>query len=455
MSKISKNIKKMAISILVLSSMSHVSIYASPNKDTKTTISELLDEPEKLFLASEVPYIDSKASFLLNADTGQVLYTEDGEYSLPILSVTKALAAYVVFDKLNEGNPDFTLDTKVIAKGRPVLVSYEYNFSNVSLYEDSEYTVRELLEATLINSANGALMLLGQHIAGGEAEFVALMRKKIESLGLKQSTVFTSTGLTREDLLEYGYDELEEGTNSMSSADIAYMVMHFIKEYPKVLEITSMTKGIFASGTTDPFEYDTTIALLDGQEYAYPGVDGFKTGGDLPDYTSTIVFTAVQNDTRLIGVILGAKNADVRSEEAHKLLDYGFKNLYHKTFIAEDSKIFKENGTLNTKYGSKNSVMVAVDRPLAISSSFSDLEPEFVFIPTNSKYDETYDTFNGVIKKGEVLGKIVVEYDDLNFLTRTDETQYSVNVIAMEDIDNGFFLFNFFEWLKDGLLGLF
>ncbi|MGL5042966.1 MAG: D-alanyl-D-alanine carboxypeptidase family protein [Culicoidibacterales bacterium] len=421
----------------------------------KTSIKELLDEPEKLFLSSEAPYIDSKASFLMNRDTGQVIYTEDGEYPLPVLSITKALAAYVIFDKLAENKPEFTMETKIKAKGRPVLVSYEYNFSNVSLYEGENYTVRELLDAIMINSANGALMLVGEFIAGSEAKFVNLMREKVKSLGLKQTTVYTSTGLDKADLVEYGYVDLEDGVNSMSSADVAYMVMQFSKDYPEILTITSKAKGIFATLTSDPIEYDTTIALLNGQKYFYAGVNGFKTGGDIPDYTSTIVFTATVNDINLVGVILGAKNSEIRSEEVHKLLDYGYKSIFYKTVITPENKLFNETSKIPVKYGDKKAVTVAVDRKMMLASSYENLNAELYFTPTNEKYSKKYEALTGIIRKGEIIGKISVPYNDLNFLTGTEEESYTVNVIAMEDINNGFYLFSWAEKVGDTFKELF
>lgn len=416
--------------------------------DTKTRINDLLDTDDLLFLKAELPILDAKASFLLNADTGQVLHSEDGEIAVPMLSVTKALSAYVILDKLKEGSDKFTWDTKIKAEGKPVLVSYEYGFSNVSLYEGSEYSVRELFEAMMINSANGVTMLLAEYIAGSEKEFVELMKQKANSLGLKQVEIYTSTGLTKSDLVSFGYEDLDMGENKMSPANLAFMTTSLLKEYPEVLSITSKTKSTFAALTENPFEYETTNALLPSLKYEYGGVTGLKTGGDIYDYTSSIIFTATQNDINLIGVILGGRNSDVRAEESKKLLDYGFKTLQHKTFIDETSVLFSD-GTVKIKYGNKAKMAVTVDKKFVLSTSFNDLKPKFEFIPTNSKYNKKKNVFEGQFRKGEVLGKVVVTFEDLVFLTDTTEEKYSVNLIANEDIENGFFLLNGFDWLKD------
>jgi D-alanyl-D-alanine carboxypeptidase len=435
--------------------ISQLPFYASSDNynDPMTTINELLGQEQYLFLKSDLPLVDSRATIIINADSGQVLYSEDGDYPLDILSITKAMTAYVILDKLHEPNTNINWDTRIVAKGGPLLVSYEYSFSNVSLYEGNSYTIRELFEAMMITSANGATMLLAEYFAGSEKAFVGLMMEKAAELKLSNTSFKTTTGLSKSDVIEFGYDDLEDGNNQMSCEDVAFMTANLINDYPEILEFTSMTKSVFAAGTTYPFEYWTTNELLAGEYYEYEGVDGLKTGGDIPDYTSSIVLTAKQEDTRLIAVMLGARNSDARSVEAHKLLDFGFKNVYHETFVDRSEQIF-EDGVVNVKYSNTRKLPVKLEKPFILSSSYSDLDPEIIFIPTNTKYNSTHDAFVGPIKKGEVLGKLVVKYSDLYFLTTTDAIDYHVDVIADADANNNFYLFNVFEWIGDWVYDL-
>lgn len=450
---------------LLFSPVAVVPIEATENikegvtENTKTSINDLLHTSDMLISPVDYPVFDGTSyKVLINGESGQVLYSDGADTPFAIYSVTKALAVFVIMDKLKEKNPEFTLQTEIPATGRPVLVSYEHGFSNLSLIEGQGYTVEELLDSIIIHSANASTMLVGEYITktfgnnGGELEFVQMMNEKAETIGLKHSSIFTSTGLDKNDLLSLGYGELNDGVNQMSASDVAFMTMKILDDYPELTEISKKTRGTFGVLTEEPYEYETTVALLPGEEYAYDGVNGLKTGGDIFEYTSSIVFTAEKDGTELIGVISGSRNPDVRSTEAHTLLNFAFNTLDHQTVLTKESLLFG-TGTVKTKYtwGSSLAVEVEDDFILSYSKSYTDFQPDLIFIPTNNKYVASKNSFKGPIKKGEILGKIVVPYEDLTFLTDKDVTEYSVNVIAKEDTKNGFFLFNMFEWIFDKL----
>jgi len=426
---------------------------ATTNNNTAeigTSINELLDVDKFLFLDTDKPYIDASVSYLINADTGQVLYNDDGDYPMDVLSISKTLSAYVILDEMKKNPEKYNWETKIKAEGNIVLISYESNFSNLALYEDSEYTLRELFEGMMIKSSNSATMLIGKYMFGGEKQFVDVIRKKATDLNLKHTEMYTSTGLNKNDLLEYGYDDLEDGNNRMTAEDVAFLTKKIIEDYPIILEITSKSTSVFGTLTDAPFEYGATNWLLPGFKYGYDGVTGLKTGADLMEYTSNVVFTAEKNGVKLIGVILGARDSDIRSEGAIQLLDYGFNLLVHKTLISKESKLFG-NGTVKMKFADKKTLAVTVANDFVISTSHEDLHPNYIFVPTNTKYNKDYNAFEGEIKAGEVLGYITVTFSDLSFLTDKNTEHYSVDVIAAEDIGHGFFVFNGFEWVLDSL----
>jgi D-alanyl-D-alanine carboxypeptidase len=56
-------------------------------------------------------------------------------------------------------------------------------------------TVRNLLKAALMNSANDAITALGIHVGGSEKAFVDLMNNRVQELGLVNSHFCTPSGL--------------------------------------------------------------------------------------------------------------------------------------------------------------------------------------------------------------------------------------------------------------------
>jgi len=457
MQRLKKLVVRLVMPVIIISGIiyvfdvsSSISVQSTQkNNEVKSSINELVNVDQYLFLGTDKPYIDAPVSYLINSDTGQVLYDDDGDYQMDILSVSKILSAYVVLDAMKAQPEKYTWDTRIRATGNIVSVSYDPNFSNIELQENAEYTIRELFEAMMIKSSNAATMLLGKEIFGDEKPYVEAMRKKAETLNLKHTIMNTSTGLNKTDLASYGYNDLEDGNNRMTAEDVAFLTLKITKEYPDILAVTSKSESTFGELTDNAVDYKTTNWLLPGLDYGYNGVSGFKTGADLMEYTSNIVFTAERDGVRLIGVVLGAKNSEVRSEGARSLLDYGFTLLKHTKFVTKDSVLF-DKGTVNMKYASKNKLAVTVANDFVLSTSYDDLSPEYVFVPTNKKYNPKHDAFEGSVKQGEVLGYITAKYEDLAFLTDGNREEYSVDVVAAEDVGNGFFVFNFIEWLLSG-----
>ncbi len=78
--------------------------------------------------------------------------------------------------------------------------------TRVGLQEGDKYTVEELLNALLIQSANDAAVALAEHISGSEGEFAKLMNERAEELGAKNTHFVNSSGLFEEDHMTTPYD---------------------------------------------------------------------------------------------------------------------------------------------------------------------------------------------------------------------------------------------------------
>src|SRR5690606_1359570 len=101
-------------------------------------------------------------------------------------------------------------------------MSHNRLLSNVPLRADGTYTIRELYEAMAIYSANAATVAIAETIAGTEAEFVKLMNKKAEEMGLEGYKFVNSTGLNNSDyagLHPQGTGETDE--NVMPAKSVA------------------------------------------------------------------------------------------------------------------------------------------------------------------------------------------------------------------------------------------
>ena len=145
--------------------------------------------------------------------------------------------------------------------------------------KNTQYTVKELYEAAVIYSANGASIALVELLAGSEGDFVRLANEKAKELGLRNTTLVNSTGLDNSDLMGmHPASTSPEATNLMTAKDLALLAFHLLRDHPEVLTVSSIPRKTFREGTPDAVRMDNWNWMLPGLVYAYNGVDGLKTG---------------------------------------------------------------------------------------------------------------------------------------------------------------------------------
>ncbi|WP_071130380.1 D-alanyl-D-alanine carboxypeptidase family protein [Enterococcus timonensis] len=268
--------------------------------------------------------LDVKSAIAIDADSGKIFYEQDADEVLGIASMTKLVSIYVLLDAVAAGT--VTWDDPVEIPAYLIPLSQNFDLSNVPLYDHVTYTVKDLYEASLIASANAAVIALGVHVAGSEAEFVPLMQNKLTKIGITDATIVNASGLNN----SYLGENIVPGTaadaeNYMSARDMAILARHLLKDYPEILETTSITNKVFAENTSMPFEMTSWNYMLPGFVNEKAGVDGLKTGTtDIAGacFTGTMTY----NGTRMITVVMHANdhenNPSARFNETSKLMDY-------------------------------------------------------------------------------------------------------------------------------------
>ena len=115
----------------------------------------------------------------MNGATGEVLLARDAHDRLPIASITKLMTALVTLERAKPGEV-VTVDPD--AAGRAG--------STIHLRAGERLTVRDLLAAALIQSANDSAVALAEHVGDGDgSRFVALMNRRAQALGLARHAV--------------------------------------------------------------------------------------------------------------------------------------------------------------------------------------------------------------------------------------------------------------------------
>lgn len=398
--------------------------------------------------------LDAKSAFLMDADTGQVLYQNNADTPLPPASMTKMMTEYLVFKAIQEGKIDWEQEITIQENAAKQIGS------RVLLAVGDKHTVRQLYIAMAVGSANDATVQLAETVAGSEEAFAKVMNETAAELGMKDSHFINSTGLDRADMPEAYRPTSIEGETEMSAHDSALLAYHILKDYPEFLEYSKIQSFKFRERDKEPtYNWDWMLEsnknVTNFKKFAYPGVDGLKTG-----HTSRagncFTGTSLQNGTRLIAVVMGVPggmNDGKRFLETAKLFDYGFGSFEKKTIVQPKTAI-AEHETLKVKKGGKKTVQVVTGQDVT------------VLMPKTSKVEvqlkevtPTSDPLVAPLKQGDKVGTATYTYKDP--VTQEDKT-VTVDVVATEDVNKaGWFklmlraIGAFFSGLFKGIVNLF
>ncbi|MDM5331735.1 D-alanyl-D-alanine carboxypeptidase family protein [Ureibacillus composti] len=397
------------------------------------------------------------AAILIDADSGKILYEQNADKSLGIASMTKMMTEYILLDAIKAGKVSWDQEYRV--NEYTYKMSQDRALSNVPLRADGTYTIRELYEAMAIYSANAATVAIAETIAGTETEFLKLMNKKAEELGLEGYKFVNTSGLNNADL--FGMHPQGTGPqdeNVMPARSVAKLAYHLLKDHPEVLDTSSIAKKTFREGTDDEIEMENWNFMLPGLVYEYEGVDGLKTGTtNLAGYCFT--GTAERNGTRLIAVVMnavdskGAGSYKARFDQTAKLFDYGFGQ-FSKQEIVPANYVFKGKETIAVTKGKEDEVEIAVKEPISVvvNTNEKDLyKPKLVL---------EKETLEAEVKKGTVVGKVVLERTEGKDLGFIDGKEYSTDVVTTQTVERAGWLSlffqgvgNFFGNVWDGITG--
>ncbi len=275
-----------------------------------------LDEPLEPNEQADAPVgtildINAKSAILIEAVTGRVLYESNADEKRAPASITKIMALCLVFEAIEGGA--LSLETQITASDH----ACSMGGSQIWLEPGEVMTVHELLKATVIASANDAMVALGEAVAGSEEAFVAKMNEKAKSLGMNGTNFVNCTGL-------------DDENHYTTAHDVAKMSAELIK-YQKIRDYSTVWMDSLRDGKSELVNTNKLIKY-------YNGAYGLKTG-TTSTAGSCLSAVAERQGLTLIAVVLGAPTSKDRFNGAAKLLDYGFANFEYREIDATDVEL--------------------------------------------------------------------------------------------------------------------
>ncbi len=247
--------------------------------------------------------LESKAGILMEAKTGRILFEQNSNEKLRPASVTKIMTILLIMESIENGK--IKLDDQVPCSDN----ASKMGGSQIWLDQTESLSVDDMLKAICVVSANDCAVAMAEYIAGSENEFVNMMNKKAQDLGMKNTTFKNCHGI-------------DEDGHLTTANDIALMSRELINKYPQITKYTTIWIDSLRDGKSQLVNTNKLIR-------SYMGITGLKTGS-----TSLALYnlsaTATRNDLSLIAVIMGGPTSKVRFNEASRLLDIGFANYNSK-----------------------------------------------------------------------------------------------------------------------------
>ncbi len=396
--------KKVRAAALFLICMMLVSLFAEP-----------------AYAAAPPLEVDAKAALLVDADTGEVLYTKKADEKLYPASLTKIMTALLVFDAIDAGTLGLQQE---IAAPAGAFVGLSSSGSTANIKTDEILTVEQLLACMLINSANEAANILAYTVGGTVADFVSMMNARAAELGCERTHFVNPSGLHDDDHYTTAWD--------------LYRITMAALEYDHFMVICdSKSWEIPATNLSDARTLHSTNYLISNWRalgYLYSGADGVKTGSTTPA-GHCLVSTARRGDRRLLGVVLGAtkqtyyegnkKFEKVGSfVEMAKMFDWGFDNFSRETLVTAAETVAEARVDLSRE---TNYVVVHpakdIERLLPVDLAAGDLTR------TVELHEEV---FLAPISAGQEMGTLTLSHGDTVYAT--------VPLLAMTDVSASWIL---------------
>ena len=279
---------------------------------------------------------------------GRILFAANADRSAFPAGVTKLMTALLVIEDVRARRYGF-FDTVVAT---PDVARSEASW--IGLKAGDKVTVRDLLIALMVHSANDAAIALGVNSSGSLNGFIARMNARAKELGMASTKYYNPNGLPPKPRYPW------KSFNVTTASDQLKLAVQLLK-YPEILEFTSIKTAALVKA---PDGFRVVVTRRVNQAFQEPKlkpgektvmqlcnhnnimvkdklkvfddagrecVDGLKTGY-IEAGGSSVVLPGSRNGRRVIVAVLGADNeldargrvlkmsSKVRDEHARKIL---------------------------------------------------------------------------------------------------------------------------------------
>ena len=338
---------------------------------------------------SRAPDLVCGSAIVMDAETGQILYEKNAYDRKYPASITKILTILLALE--HGVNFDET-----ISMSENAIWGIERTSTNIGLDVGEKVTVRDIMYATLVESANECAYAVAELVAGDIESFADLMNKRVEELGCQSTHFVTPNGLHDDDHYTTAYDMAlitKEALKNDTFREIAGTLSYTVPKTNLADETRPLLNGNRLINPADSYYY----------EYCKGGKTGYTTKAN-----NTLVTFAEKNGLELICVILDCDGWKYSYTDSKALYNYCYNNYTHFyplsdfSFESDEENATDKNTILENFYSSMNHEMM----DLVVDRNYSLLLHKSVDTTKIEKIINLYDT-----AQDNVLGEINFIYN--------------------------------------------
>ncbi len=268
------------------------------------------------------PSITAKGAILVETSTGRILYEKSSTRQMYPASTTKIMTAILVIENCDLSD--------IVTVSETALSNIPTGYVTCDIQVGEEISVKDLLYALMVKSANDAAYVLAEHVAGTIDNFSSMMNAKAKEIGCKETNFVNPNGIHSQ-------------RHYSSAYDLYLMAQYGMKNetFRNLVSTTSYTLPATNKHSEADRSFTTTNELInpDSGDNFYSNAIGIKTG-----FTSQAGNCLVAESSRdgldFIAVVLNAEDSKSRYTDCKTLFDFAFDNYttYYKNLQLEKSK---------------------------------------------------------------------------------------------------------------------
>ena len=360
--------------------------------------------------SAKVPQVHGEGAYLIDVQSGQTLFMKNPDEPLAPASTTKIMTGLLAIERGN-------LDDIVTASSTMLNNKLVYG-TQIYLVPGEKVSLKDLLYAMFLNSANDAAVAIAEHIGNNLPNFVKMMNQRATEIGATQTHFLNPSGLTE--------------TGHVTTAHDLALIARVAYQNPLFAQyVRTKSHTIARSSSAVPTQMVNENKLL----WRDSEVDGIKTG-----YTAVaqncLVASVTRDGRQLIGVILKSPGREIYTD-MQDMFDYGFTQF-------KDS-IYKPSGSIISTINVNNEpVNLILDRPIYVTQKLNEQPPvlNLKLIPNST---------GALASVNE--GQLVANVEILNGETRLDSIPLKASRTVLPQVPNKIGSSNPMPWIS-GALGI-